>query len=126
MDRPDRLGSYAGLRTSKQASKSDKGAGGTDATGALAIARMNEDYLNLDYNLVQMLVVVCANVFDPTRKHAIQAKEGEKPFQATNWWLENLCEDIDPEALVKANEDFIQKMLHAAPSLLRNTRAADH
>jgi hypothetical protein len=52
-------------------------------TGPLALTRMNEDYMNLDYNLGP-IVIACINYGDHTR---IPAKE-------PNQWLDRICPQL--------------------------------
>jgi len=53
------------------------------SNGPAAIARMNEDYMNLDYNFVHLLSVVCINQNDTTTIGAT--------LQRTNAWLTPIC-----------------------------------
>lgn len=85
---------------------------------ALALTRMNEDYMNLDYNLSHLLLVSCINDADPTRLHGPQLVEATSHDprvgpRARNYWLERLCARmtdprdytqfrVDAEALAKA------------------------
>jgi hypothetical protein len=41
--------------------------GGLSAVAAVALARMNEDYFDLDVNFMHQLVIACINEYDPTR-----------------------------------------------------------
>jgi hypothetical protein len=64
----------------------------TPASGAAnALTRMNEDYLNLDYNIVHILAVACINQADPT------IKTPEDPVthaHLTNPWLTDVCNNL--------------------------------
>ncbi|HWB51812.1 MAG TPA: hypothetical protein VG651_22080 [Stellaceae bacterium] len=68
---------------------------------AAAIARMNEDYLNLDYNPVHDLSVVCVNRNDPTTLHLRDARGVPMP----DYWLNTICGELKraltPEGLAQ-------------------------
>ena len=51
------------------------------AAGAAALARMNEDYFNLDYDRLHLLVIACVNQNDPT------SLAGRQPSR----WLQEIC-----------------------------------
>jgi hypothetical protein len=66
--------------------------------GALALARMNEDYLNQDLNLAHLLATACINDADPTRLHGYalvsKVRNPVEPIPVTpasNGWLRQLC-----------------------------------
>jgi hypothetical protein len=93
--------------------QSQAGTAPTAISGAAnAVVRLNEDYLDIDYNILHMLTVACINQADPTVKTAPDG-QGHLP----NPWLDEICRRIKndfslqalgkmaqiPEALVKAN-----------------------
>jgi hypothetical protein len=76
--------------------------GGSSSPGALALARMNEDYLNLGYS-PDALVTVCVNYGDPSRISA-----------GRNRYLENIC-----DALFTGTLQPLQKLVNAAEALVK-------
>lgn len=59
------------------------------SVAAVALARMNEDYEDLDLTPVQLLVVACVNQGDPSR-----------PDTQKNTWLTEICPKLeDPNAI---------------------------
>jgi hypothetical protein len=75
---------------------------GSSSSGALALTRMNEDYLNLGYN-PDALVTACINYGDTSRVSA-----------GTNRYLENICNVIFSPTL----QPF-QKFVGAAETLVK-------
>ncbi len=80
-------------------SNSQVASGGTasgTAIAAAALARMNEDYFDLDRNLIQLLVVSCINENDPTRlRSALNsdgAPSGNGPIM--NEWFTESCNQL--------------------------------
>ena len=69
---------------------------------AAAIARMNEDYMNLDYNPVHDFAVVCVNRNDPTTLHAVDSTGA----QVRDAWLDYMCghlkQALSPDGLKQA------------------------
>lgn len=60
--------------------------------GAFALARMNEDYLHLDFDLAHLILVACVNEKDPTRLHApAAASQSDGTGVQDNSWLTPLC-----------------------------------
>jgi hypothetical protein len=93
--------------------QSQAGTGPTAVSGAAnAVVRLNEDYLDVDYNIAHMLAVACINQADPT---VMTAPDGQ--IHQLNPWLSEVCNRIKqnfsiqalaamaqiPGALVKAN-----------------------
>jgi hypothetical protein len=74
----------------------------SSSPGALALTRMNEDYLNLGYN-PDALVTMCVNYGDPSRVSA-----------GKNRYLENICDAIFSPTL-----QSFQKFLGAAQALVK-------
>ncbi len=72
----------------------------TTASGALALARMNEDYLNLGYSL-DSLVIACVNNGDLTRRLA---------GWPGNRWLDQICPQL-------GNLEAFSKLAKAAVTL---------
>jgi hypothetical protein len=68
--------------------------------GPLALTRMNEDYMNLDYNLGP-IIIACINSRDPTHITA-----------GSNPWLDRIC----PELMQVRT---FQQMTHEAAGLVR-------
>jgi hypothetical protein len=54
---------------------------------------MNEDYLDLDFNLPQLLLVACVNEYDPTRMH--RSDRTNDSDDKDNTWLRGLCDGMD-------------------------------
>jgi hypothetical protein len=75
---------------------------GSSSAAALALTRMNEDYLNLGYS-PDALVTVCVNYGDPSRVSA-----------GKNRYLENLCDTIFSRSL----QPF-QRLFGAAEALVK-------
>jgi hypothetical protein len=63
---------------------------GVSGTAALALTRMNEDFLNLDYSALHLLMVACINEYDPTRLQHLDAQGNP----VTNPWLNNVCNQM--------------------------------
>jgi hypothetical protein len=74
---------------------------GSSSSGALALTRMNEDYLNLGYN-PDALVIMCVNYGDTTR------------VSTKNRYLENICDAIFSPTL-----QSFQKFVGAAQALVK-------
>jgi hypothetical protein len=89
---------------------------GSSASAAAALVRMNEDYLDLDFNTVQLLLVACINEYDPTRMHRIDKTASEHPDHRENRWLRRLCNDLDSiqsiQNSAKAYAEFIRTTGH--------------
>lgn len=66
------------------------------AAAVLSLARMNEDYFNLDYNLMHTLAVVCINQGDPTIVVAPDPNQVARgaQFRQANPWLLNVCNQL--------------------------------
>jgi hypothetical protein len=62
---------------------------GSLSAASLALARMNEDYLNLGYGL-DALVIACVNYADPTRL----ATPLQPEARPVNWWLQSICPQL--------------------------------
>jgi hypothetical protein len=63
-------------------------------TGAAnALTRMNEDYLNLDYNFIHTLAVACINQGDPTIMVPPDQNRDNK-YRQTNPWLTAVCDQM--------------------------------
>ena len=81
---------------------------GPPSTAPLALTRIDEDYLNLSYNL-DWLVIACVNYYDPTR---IFNPPG-------NSWLVNICSQINSlkvfEDLGKAAVALVKGQVLASP-----------
>jgi hypothetical protein len=91
----------------------------TPATGAAnAVVRMNEDYLNLDFNAVHTLMVTCINQNDPTT-----AMPKYSNSTAANPWLTPLCTKLQYvlsspqglEELARLSEELKAKAVLATP-----------
>jgi hypothetical protein len=65
------------------------------AVVAASIARMNEDYFDMDRNLLQLLVVSCINNYDTTRlpSEAVSTANQGLPFRG-NYYLHPLCDRL--------------------------------
>jgi hypothetical protein len=71
------------------------GAQAASAVAAAGLVRLNQDYFDLDRDLVQLLLVACINDRDPTRlRH-------EEP----NPWLKPLCGQFDSLAAIQEAAD---------------------
>jgi hypothetical protein len=57
---------------------------------AMALARLNEDFFDLDINSLQLLIVECVNVFDPTR-----ARPLGDGMAVENTRLQGLCKSAN-------------------------------
>jgi hypothetical protein len=85
------------------------------SNAALALARMNEDYFDLDLDLPHLLIIACVNEFDETR---LQVDKDNRALK--NSWLRTICDKFQDAttiiALQKAYAE-IQPLLHhpAAP-----------
>lgn len=63
----------------------------------VALARMNEDYLNLSYSL-DGLIVACTNYYDPTRLHAALYDDKNKAYVTyPNNWLQGICSQLQSQ-----------------------------
>jgi hypothetical protein len=82
--------------------------------GPLALARMNEDYLNLGYS-VDALVIACVNYGDPTRVATPIPPES----RAQNPWLNTICPQLINigafSKLGKAAGDLVKARVLAPP-----------
>lgn len=75
----------------------------------MALTRMNEDYMNLDYNLAHLLTVSCINEYDPTRAGSNSPK---------NPWLKNICDNMNIPSfamLASGAKDLVRYQLLAPP-----------
>jgi len=76
---------------------------------AVALTRMNEDYMNLDYNLAHLLTVSCINEYDPTRAGSNSPK---------NPWLKDICDNMNIPSfamLASGAKDLVRYQLLAPP-----------
>lgn len=96
--------------TGAAATKAASAAGGASTAAALALTRMNEDYIN--QNVLNVLVVSCINSNDPTRMHQPITPDGSFP---PNTWLKTICATLTLDNI----EQFASKMalLEASTSL---------
>jgi hypothetical protein len=66
--------------------------------GPAAIARMNEDYMNLDYNFLNLLATVCINQYDPTNMGTPDPYWPRDPrlprARQVNGWLQPVCRQM--------------------------------
>jgi hypothetical protein len=70
---------------------------------AVALVRMNEDFLDLDLNLPQLIFVACMNEFDQTRLQTTKSN-----VALTNPWLRPLCDKLNSfEALKTVAENYV-------------------
>jgi hypothetical protein len=80
-----------------------------NSTGALALARINEDYFNLDYNLAQLLAVACINEGDYSRLHSpteTPLAPPSAPLQLPgNPWLSMVCPQLADMKVFKSVVD---------------------
>jgi hypothetical protein len=94
--------------------------------GAVALARMNQDYLNQDLNLAHLLATACINDADPTRLHGyalvreVTAAREEIPVTpANNGWLRQLCARMASDQSLKmfkdATIDLVKNRVIAPP-----------
>jgi hypothetical protein len=111
-------------------------AAGVQATAALAIARMNEDYIGLDLNLPGTIIVACINEYDPTRMHrqiAATGNDGKLLTDAAgnvvmqddhNSWLKDLCDKLKTLPAIKAAVADTVTALKELPIIRPDTVAA--
>jgi hypothetical protein len=95
------------------------------ATTALALTRMNEDYMALDLDLTHLLVVACINENDPTRlrKPTFDPAASTPPsaqvptlFNDANPWLASICKDLTLTE-IKAEQAAMAGILKEIPAL---------
>lgn len=104
--------------TTSNAAGSAAPAPGLGPVGAAALARMNEDYDDLDQNLVPLLLVACVNHTDPTRSAVLE--EGGSRADAS--WLTQFCNAMSrPEVLL----DFAARAGAVERSLGHPAKAID-
>ena len=69
---------------------SQPGTAPNPTTGAAtALVRMNEDYLNLDHDIIHMLAVVCINQGDPT---TLIPADPNSHYRQSDPWLTGVCD----------------------------------
>jgi hypothetical protein len=101
--------SSASASTGTGSAASIAGTAPTPPAGAAnALVRMNEDYLNLDYNAIHTLTIACMNHHDPTTA---------MPADRRNAWLSPICERL---ANLLSTPDGLQKAAALAINLRKN------
>lgn len=81
----------------------------TPATGAAAaLARINEDYFNIDYNFIHMLAVVCINQNDPTVEAPLNPNDTAAKYRQMNPWLNLVCPEIKQALGPSGTKAFVE------------------
>jgi hypothetical protein len=102
----DATGTTTGAATTTPAKAPAATEANPSAVAALTLGRMNEDYFDLDSNLLHLLVVSCISEGDPTRLRTPLVPAGSPPpavpaQQLTNTWLKNICDKLDLDKMIQ-------------------------
>ncbi len=87
-------------------------AAAVSTAAALTLGRMNEDYFDLDANLLHLLVIACISQNDPTRLRRPLNFASESPAPVTapdaaedakyrNKWLDGICGQLDLNKIIE-------------------------